>query len=75
MFFAALPTSSPQTQAEMTIEQVAGGFSGVTNPAGVAAFKSQHEPSGSPGSLRTVSPGPLAATPNVTKGSTARGSG
>ena len=41
MFFAALPTSSQQTQAEMTIEQVAGGFSGVTNPAGVAAFKSQ----------------------------------
>jgi hypothetical protein len=25
----------------MTIEQVAGRFSGVTNPAGVAAFKSQ----------------------------------
>ena len=41
MFFAALPTSSPQTQAEMTIEQVAADFSGVTNPAGVAAFKSQ----------------------------------
>jgi len=41
LFFAAPPPPSPQTQAEMTIEQVAGGFSGVTNPASVAAFKSQ----------------------------------
>ena len=48
MFFAALPTPSPQTQAEMTIEQVAGALAASLTLRASLLSKRSNEPSGLP---------------------------